>query len=193
MQLSAQRCFVLAGFLAIFVLPELANAQKGATDLKSKIVDIDGFKSEAPKDWVRVKPSNLLRSYEFTIPKIEGDMEDIEFSVRPDVTGTDEQNILRAQQLFVVPEGQTVKDISKVAKMEVGKLKLIYVEVAGVYLKKKNPIDPDFKAVKVPGYRMYNVLVETPDNTHVIRVIGPDKSMQKAKPAFDGWLKAFKK
>ncbi|MGE3808355.1 MAG: hypothetical protein AB7K24_27145, partial [Gemmataceae bacterium] len=117
----------------------------------------------------------------------------IELSIRPDVTGTDDQNVLRAQKMFVVPEGQTVKDISKVEKMTNGKLKLIYVEVAGTYLKKKNPIDPDFKAVKVPNYRMFNVLIETPDNTHVIRVIGPDKSMVKAKEGFDAWLKAFKK
>lgn len=184
---------VIVGLLLGWLAFVPAGAQeKKKDDLKSMVVDIDGLKSEAPKDWVREKPSNLLRSYQFRLPKADGDKEDADLGILPDVTGKDEDNIARYKKMFLPPEGKTLDDISKLEKLKAGGAKLTFLDVQGTYLKKQRPLDPDFKAVKMPNYRMFSVLFETKENTHLIRVIGPAKTVEQHKKAFDEWLKTFK-
>src|SRR5438876_848255 len=77
-------------------------------------------------------------------------------------------------------------------KKKVGDAKITYLDIQGTYLKKMRPLDPDFKAMKMPNYRMFSVLFETKENTHLIRVIGPAKTVEQHKKAFDDWLKGFK-
>lgn len=193
MLVSAWRMPILAWLLTWVALAGSATAQdKKKDDLKSMTVDIDGLKSEAPKTWTREKPYNLLRSYQFRLPKADGDKEDADLGILPDVTGKDEDNIVRYKKMFLPPDGKTIEDVSKLDKMKVGDVKITYLDVQGTYLKKMRPLDPDFKAVKMPGYRMFSILFETKENTHLIRVIGPAKTLEQHKKAFDDWLKGFK-
>lgn len=193
MMRCAARVLVMAVVFTWVVLAGSAGAQdKKKDDLKSMTVDIDGLKSDAPKDWKREKPANLLRSYQFRLPKADGDKEDADLGILPDVTGKDEDNIARWKKMFLPVDGKSIDDTSKVEKLKVGAAKLTYVDVQGTYLKKQRPLDPDFKAMKMPNYRMFAVLFETKENTHLIRVIGPAKTLEQNKKAFDDWLKAFK-
>lgn len=189
----AMRTMVITMALGVVILSGRAGAQdKKKDDLKSMTVDIDGLKSEAPKDWKREKPANLLRSYQFRLPKADGDKEDADLGILPDVTGKDEDNIARWKKMFLPVDGKTIDETSKLEKLKVGDAKLTYLDVQGTYLKKQRPLDPDFKAMKMPNYRMFSVLFETKENTHLIRVIGPAKTLEQNKKAFDDWLKAFK-
>ncbi|GIW80164.1 MAG: hypothetical protein KatS3mg105_1971 [Gemmatales bacterium] len=187
--------FILAGTL-MFLAQETVSAQKTQKklDLKDKVVNIDGFKSEAPKDWIRQKPSNLLRSYQFALPRAEGDKEDAEMGILPGISGSDEANIARWTRMFRPPEGKTYKDIATVQKMKVagGKVLVTVLDVSGTYLKKNRPLDPDFKARPMPGYRMFAIIFETPDDVTLIRVIGPAKTMAHHQKNLMAWLKAFK-
>lgn len=193
MMRCAVRGLVLAVSFIGVALTGAADAQdKKKDDLKSMTVDIDGLKADAPKDWVREKPANLLRSYQFRLPKADGDKEDADLGILPDVTGKDEDNIARWKKMFLPADGKSIDDSSKIEKLKVGAVKLTYLDVQGTYLKKQRPLDPDAKAMKMPNYRMFSVLFETKENTHLIRVIGPAKTLEQNKKAFDDWLKSFK-
>lgn len=183
---SVKRLLVLGVLLSCSVTAGAQQDKKKAAPTDS-VVDIDGLKSKAPVEWKREKPSNLLRSYQFRIPKTEGDKDDAELGILPNITGEDEDNVVRYQNTFL-KEGRE----AKVERFTVGKLKLTYVDVAGTYLKKQRPIDPDSKAVPTPNYRMFAVLFVTPENTHRIMAVGPARTMGQQKKAFDDWLKAFK-
>src|SRR5262245_16085062 len=187
-------CWLLiGGFVAWLVLSGPAGAQdKKKDDLTNMTVDIDGLKSPAPKEWKREKPSNLLRSYQFRLARADGDKEDADLGILPDVTGKDEDNIARYKKMFLPPDGKNIDDVCKPAKLKAGGAKINSLAVEGIYLKKQRPLDPDFKAVKMPNYRMFAVLFETKENTHLIRAIGPAKTLEQHKKAFDDWLKAFK-
>lgn len=184
------RMMVVGGWLAWAAGSSAQDAKKD--DLKSMLVVIDGLKSEAPKDWKREKPANLLRSHQFRLPKVDDDKEDADLGILPDVGGKEEDNIARWKKMFLPPDGKQIDDVSRVDKMKVGKVSIVYLDVQGVYLHKNRPLDPDFKAVKKPNFRMFAVLFETKENSHLIRVIGPAKTMDHHKKAFDDWLKAFK-
>lgn len=189
----AARGLVMAVSFTWVVLAGSADAQdKKKDDLKSMTVEIDGLKADTPKDWKREKPANLLRSYQFRLPKADGDKEDADLGILPDVPGKDEDNIARWKKMFLPVDGKSIDDTSKVEKLKVGAVKLTYLDVQGTYLKKQRPLDPDFKAMKMPNYRMFAVLFETKENTHLIRVIGPAKTLEQNKKAFDDWLKSFK-
>lgn len=168
-----------------------AQDDKKKDDLKNMVVQIDGLKSEAPKEWKREKPNNLLRFYQFRLPKVEGDPEDADLGISAAI-GKEEANIDRAKKSFLPPEDKKIEDVIKVEKMKVGVAPVTYIDVQGTYLKKKQPIDPDSKAEKKPSYRMLRVLFETRDDLYVISLVGPAKTVERHKKAFDDWLKAFK-
>lgn len=190
--LTTVRCLFLAGLLAVFGLCLPATAQdKKKDDLKSMLVDLDGVKSEAPKDWKREKPANLLRSYQFRLPKAEGDKDDAELSIRGQI-GNDEAAIAQTKKMFVPPEGKKIDEFLKTEKMKIGGGQAIYLDLQGTYLKKEKPIDPDTKAMKVPNYRVLRVLLQTKIDAHDITMIGPAKTVEQHKKAFDEWLKNFK-
>jgi hypothetical protein len=165
----------------------------GADDKKGVVVVIDDLKAVAPEAWKKEKPSNTFRQYQFKLPKVEDDKEDAELVVSNNVLGKSDEDILkRWKKMFLLPEGKTVDDVGKVETIKSGKVTLVYLDIQGVYLHKKLPIDPDFKAVQKPGYRMLRVLFKTKNDVNYVSVIGPAKTVESHKKQFDEWLKAFK-
>jgi hypothetical protein len=179
----------LLGFAAL----ELAYAQKtdAKKDLKDPVVVLEDVKSKAPESWVREKPSNLLRKYQFRLPKVKDDSADAELSIQ-DTLGTIETNIKRRKAEFMPPEGKNIDDIFKVEKLKIGKATATVMDVQGIYLFKERPQAPDSTAVQKPDYRMIAVILDTKEGSSFIRLVGPEKTVAHHKKGFDEWLKAFK-
>lgn len=155
-------------------------------------VVIDGLKALPPADWQSEKPANRLRSHQFRVPKLGDDKEDAELAILPDVRGEVSVNLERWKEMFQPPEGKTLDDISRVEKFAVGPIQVVYLDVQGTYLHKHRPLAPKSEAKPLPGYRMISVLFTTPENAHLIRLVGPTRTIEGQKKPFDAWLKSFK-
>jgi hypothetical protein len=188
MRFSTWRIVLGSGMIAC-----LALVGRAADDKKGDVVTIGDVKAAAPNGWKKEKPSNNFRQFQFKLPKVEGDKEDAEVVVSDNVLGKSDDDILkRWKKMFMLPEGAKLEDFGKVETIKNGKVTMVYLDVAGTYLHKKVPIDPDYKATKKPDFRMLRVLFKTKNDVNYVSVIGPAKTVETYKKEFDEWLKSFK-
>lgn len=157
---------------------------------KGTEVELGGLKSLAPAAWKAEKPANRLRLHQFKVPRFEGDPADAE-AYTMEAHGTAEQNLARWKELFVPPSDTPADKAAKVTTFEVGKAKVTVLDVSGTYLQKDKPIDTAAKEVR-PDYRMLGAVLETPDGSFTVRLIGPKKTVASQAKAFDQLLRNFK-
>jgi hypothetical protein len=159
-------------------------------------VDLGGLTSKAPAGWKKQEPASKLRTYQFAVPKVEGDKEDAELVVfffgAGGGGGTDD-NIKRWKTQFIAPEGKTIEEVSKLEKYKVGKgADVVCLDIAGTFKYKNPPFSPTAKDERKENFRRFNVIFDTDKGAYFITLTGPAKTMAKSKEAFDGWIKAFK-
>ena len=159
-------------------------------------VDLGGLRSSTPKNWKRQNPSNKLRKYQFSVPKVDGDKEDAElvvFFFGKGGGGEIEDNIKRWKTQFIAPEGKTIDEVSKVEKYKLGKAAdVVCLDISGTFKYKNPPFSPTAKEERKENFRRFNVIMDTDEGAFFITFTGPAKTMAKNKDAFDGWIKAFK-
>src|SRR5439155_11703279 len=130
--------------------------------------------------------STVPRLYTFKLSKAAGDPEDAELAVFLTAGGgTVEQNVDRHLAKFESP-------MRKQERIKVGGLDAAYLDLQGTYLKKFPPFDPNAKVTKVEDYRELYVVFETKDGLASFVLLGPAKTVEKHKKAFDDWVKNFK-
>lgn len=156
-------------------------------------VEIAGMKSKTPDSWKEERTTSEMRLAQFKLPKVEGDSEDAELIIFyfKGGSGTTEQNLARQLAKFKPPEGKE-KVEAKVDKIKVGKLEAPYQDIAGTYLKKTRPFDPADKGTEKTNYRQLYVPLVTDNGDYYPTLVGPAKTIEKHKKAFDDWLKSFK-
>jgi hypothetical protein len=135
-----------------------------------------------------------MRMQQFKLPKADGDPEDAElalFFFRGNA-GSVQDNLARQEKKFEIPAGKKPEDAIKVDKAKVGTFDAVYQDIQGTYLKKDAPFDPNAKTTKMENYRQLYVVFETKDGQYFMTLIGPAKTIEKHKKAFDEWLKNFK-
>jgi hypothetical protein len=135
-------------------------------------------------------------SYQFSIPKVEGDKEDAElvvFFFGKGGGGEIEDNIKRWKTQFIAPEGKTIDEVSKVEKYKLGKAAdVVCLDISGTFKYKNPPFSPTAKEERKENFRRFNAIMDTDEGAFFITFTGPAKTMAKNKDAFDGWIKAFK-
>jgi hypothetical protein len=160
-----------------------------ADDKKGVAVEWGGVKSTTPAGWKEETPSNKMRMAQFKLEKEKGDPEDAELAlfVSPG-GGTVEANLERQVKKF-----ELAKDAKPaVSKIKIGKEEATYQDIAGTYLKRFPPNDPNAKATKMENYRQIYVIFEGKEALYSLTLIGPAKTIEKHKKDFDEWLKNFK-
>jgi hypothetical protein len=151
-------------------------------------VELAGMKSKPPADWKEEPPSNTMRMAQFKLPKAEGDKEDAELVlfVFPGGSGTLKQNLERQLAKFQ-PDGRK----EKTDKIMVGAIEATYQDVSGTYLKKPFPMAKE--GTPIADYRQLYVVFEAKDGKqYYMNLLGPQKTVEKHKKAFEDWLKNFK-
>lgn len=152
---------------------------------KATVVDLDGYKAEAPASWKRADvPANLknFRLYQFSV----GDKDKAEVIVSPPFGGGVEQNLQRWKDQFSGTGGKT-----EVTKLDVGGVAVTYLDIAGTY--KPPAFAPGAKAEPKENYRMLGAIFDSANGPFFIRFVGPASTVTANKAAFDQWLKSFKK
>lgn len=165
----------------------------GTAGEKGKTVVLDGLKSPLPEGWKMEKPSNNMRTYQFVIPKVDGDKKDAElvvFFFGAGGGGGVDANIKRWKDQFVAPGDKDIDDVAKVTKFKVKDVPVTMLDVKGTYLFKPAPFVP--KATPMPGYRMFGVVFASENGPYFIRMVGPEKTVTANAKKLDTWLKSFK-
>jgi len=166
-----------------------------ADDKKGTEVEVAGLKATAPADWKKEDPSNNFRLYQFKLEKEKGDAEDAEVVVfnLPGGGGIT-ANLERQEKAFKLADGVKKEDAFKTEDVKVGEFKGKSMDLKGTYQFKAAPNDPNAKVTEKEKFRQLYVIFEDDDKKTVsIRLVGPEKTVEKHKKAFDEFLKSFKK
>ena len=145
-------------------------------------------------DWKPEDPTSNMRVYQFKLPKAEGDKEDAELIVYffKTFSGSAEDNLKRQTAKFEPAAGKDKVEESLDKKFKVGPLDAVYQDVKGAYLSKFPPFAPNAKITRKENYRQLYVVFEGKEGQYYVALLGPEKTVEKHKKAFDEWVKAFK-
>jgi len=182
-------CAMVAAAFAGAALLALTPAR--AADDKGTVVEFDGIKSTAPAEWKSEDPGRM-RFAQFKIPAPDKDTKDGQLVVFKGLGGSAKDNIARWEAMFVPPEGKKLEDVAKVTEFKMGGRDATRLDIEGTYKFKAAPFDPNSKEEKLPGYKMIAIQFEGPKNIYHIRFVGPAKTIDKNKDAFEAWVKGFK-
>jgi hypothetical protein len=183
----------LVGLGVLAWVPGRAEDKK---DDKGTTVEVAGHKAKVPSEWKPVELSeqqkNFGRLYQFDVPKAKDDKYDAVMYVNklPGEAGGAKANIERWHSQFAAPEKGKVE--SKSEEMKVGDATVTYATIDGSYKYKKNPFNPNEKEELRPNYKMIGVIFPAKEETYFIRFVGPAKTVEANKKAFDEWLKGLK-
>lgn len=140
---------------------------------------------EAPAAWQKVENPNQMRKATFKIPRAEGDTEDAELAVSQ-AGGTVDANVQRWAGQF-----ERSKDAPVARKqMKVGDLDVTVVELHGTFAGGGMP--GAASAGSKPNWAMLGAIAETQGSLTFFKLMGPEKTVQSAKPAFDKFVESFR-
>ena len=178
------------------VAPLLAlRADDKKEEKKGAVVEIDGLKSAVPADWKQEEVTSKFRSHHFRIPHVPDDKTDAEmmiFFFGAGSGGSADANVKRWKSMFIPPEGKQIDDVAKVDSFKVGNVNVTYLDVQGTYKFKERPFDPAAKEELRPDHRMLGVVFDSPNGPYFFRLVGPAKTVEHNKKAFEDWVKGFK-
>jgi hypothetical protein len=177
-------------FLSLLVLAGAGLAAASGQG-KGTPVKIGKLSANAPPEWAKEKPANLLRSYQFKLPGAE-DLPQPVLAIFPESRPGPEKNFPKWKAQFIPPEGKTIDDISKTGKWEVTGATIDYLDVTGTWKYKERPQDPKSKEMILDDYRVIWVIVAEKEEATHLRLSGPAQSVAKSYESFETFVKSLK-
>jgi hypothetical protein len=172
------------------VASAIAILLSGADDPK-QTVDAGGLTLEAPPAWkLSPLPAGGMRRAQLTAQPIDGDPYPAELVVFafPGGAGTVEANIERWRKLFKDKDGNPPEAVTK--KVKGKNVDVTRVETSGHYFPSRfpgRPAEPDR-----PDARLLGAIVIGDGTSFFIRMVGPNKTMNKISSDFDELLGSLK-
>jgi hypothetical protein len=160
----------------------------GADDAK-QVIDAKGLTFEVPKAWKSSPPKTQMRRAQLTVDPLEGDEYPAELVVFafPGGAGSVEANLERWRKLFKDKDGNPPKIDSKTVK---GKnVDVTRAETSGHYYPAQFGGTPDPDRADA---RLFGAIVAGDDASYYVRMVGPDKTMNKIRADFDAMLATLK-
>jgi hypothetical protein len=158
-----------------------------AADAPTHSVTVGELSFEAPASWKAVTPRSQMIQNQMSVPPAQGDTEPAELTVSAFRGGGGgvEANLKRWQSQFKDADGNPPKLDRKTVKGQ--NVDVVRAETGGHYYPPPFTRLPD-KA----DYRLVGAIVETPDAGYYLKLIGPEKTVSAARPAFDKLLASIK-
>lgn len=152
-------------------------------------VDARGLKFEAPASWKSTPPTRSMRAAELKVDPIAGDDFPAEMVVYvfPGGVGGVQANVDRWKNQFKDKDGNPPRVENK--KVKGKNVDVTRVETAGHYHPTQFPgfpAEPDRDDA-----RLFGAIVVTDKTSYVIKMIGPDKTMNKIRAEFDALLSSI--
>ena len=159
-------------------------------DEDKQTVDARGLTFEAPKSWKSSPPASQMRRAQLKVDPLEGDDYPAELIVFafPGGAGSVEANIKRWQNLFKDEDGNPPRIETRTVQ---GKnVELTRAETHGEYHPAQFPGQRPEPVRK--NARLLGAIITGGETGYYIRMVGPDKTMNKIRPDFDEMLKTIK-
>jgi hypothetical protein len=155
-------------------------------DPPTQTIDAGGLTFQAPASWKSSPPRSSMRRAQLKVEPVQGDEDPAELVVFafPGGAGGVEANVKRWQEQFRDADGNAPKVASKTVK---GKnVDVTRVEIAGHYVAAEFPGSP--KKLDKPNYHLLGAIVLTDSTGYFLKMVGPEKTMVAARPAFDALI-----
>jgi hypothetical protein len=172
---------ILAGLAALGLV-------MGADDAK-KTIEAGGLSFKAPESWKTVPTKSQMRKAQLQVEPVEGEDFPALLVVYafPGGAGSVDANVKRWQSQFAGPDGNPPKIESKTVK---GKnVEVTRVETSGRY--KPGPIPGVAPEPEREKATLLGAIVVTERVGYFLKMVGPDKTMAKVRPAFDELLSSI--
>jgi hypothetical protein len=180
------RRFASTGLLALAA----AIVLSGADDPK-QTVDAGGLTFEAPSAWKSSPPPAAgMRRAQLMVQPVDGDDYPAELVVFAFAggAGTVEANVDRWRKLFKDKDGNPPEAVTK--KVKGKNVEMTRVETSGHYYPARfpnRPAEPDR-----PGARLLGAILIEDGTSYFIRMVGPNKTINKISSDFDELLGSVK-
>ena len=170
---------ILLALVCVVTFHDLAAAQKG--ELKFRV----------PTGWVEEERTSSMRVAQYKLPKVEGDTEDaslVLYYFGQGQGGSTAANIERWLSQMKQADGSPVKG-AKDELLEANGLKVTTVDVSGTYVAETAPGSGTFH--NKPAYRLRAAVVETPNGSYFVKLVGPEKTVTHWNDSFVTYIKSF--
>ena len=170
--------FILVALVFVVTFHDIAAGQK--SELKFKV----------PAGWVEEERTSSMRVAQYKLPKAPGDSEDaslVLYYFGPGQGGSTAANIERwiGQMKQEAGDAKGSKDEQLVANG----LKVTTVDVSGTYVAETAPGSGTFH--NKPAYRLRAAVVETPNGSYFVKLVGPEKTVTQWNDSFLSYVKSF--
>jgi len=164
----------------------------GAGNSQSSAQKKGELRYKTPEGWVIEKPTSSMRAAQYKLPKAEGDSEDaslVLYYFGSDQGGSVRDNFDRWIGQMQQPDGKSSSDKSKMETLTPNGLKVTMIDVTGTYTAETSP--GSGVLLNKPNYRLRGAVVETPKGNYYIKLVGPEKTVNRWSDAFLDYVKSF--
>ncbi|HEX5966464.1 MAG TPA: hypothetical protein VFY51_11060 [Pyrinomonadaceae bacterium] len=169
---------LLAIVCAVFPLVCSQETQKPAS-LRYKV----------PAGWVEEERSSSMRVAQFKLPRTEPDTEDaslVLYYFGKDQGGSAAANVERWASQIQAPDGSKARTGET---LTASGLKITTVDGEGTYVAETAPGSGEF--LKKPKYRLSAAIIETPNGSYYVKLIGPQSTVTHWLDSYVSYLKSF--
>src|ERR1041384_1499238 len=150
------------------------------------------LKFTVPPGWIEEERASSMRVAQYRLPSAEGDTETgsvVLYYFGQGQGGSTAANIERWVGQMKQADGGASKTGAKEERFDVNGLKVTTVDVGGTYVAETTPGSGTF--TNKPGYRLLAAVVETPNGSYFVTLVGPEKTVARWNESFLSFLKSF--
>jgi hypothetical protein len=170
---------VVVAFACVVTLYSIAAAQK--SELKFRV----------PAGWVEEERTSSMRVAQYRLPKAPGDTEDaslVLYYFGQGQGGSTAANIERWISQMKQADGSVARG-AKDEQLAANGLKVTTVDVSGTYVAETAPGSGTFH--NKPDYRLRAAVIETPNGSYFVKLVGPEKTVTQWNDSFVSYIKSF--
>ena len=150
------------------------------------------LKFTVPPGWIEEERASNMRVAQYRLPKTPPDTEDaslVLYYFGQGQGGSATANVERWVSQMQPADGSSTNQTAKQESFEVNGLKVTAVDVVGTYTAETAPGSGTFH--NNPGYRLRAAVVETPNGSYYVKLVGPEKTVAQWNESFVGYVKSF--
>lgn len=145
---------------------------------------------KVPPGWVEEERSSSMRVAQYKLPRATGDTEDgslVLYYFGKGQGGSTAANIERWASQMQQADGTKAKLTEE--SFTANGLKITAADAGGTYVAETSPGSGTF--LNKPGYRLRAAVIETPNGSYFVKLVGPEKTVAHWNEAFVAYLKSF--
>ena len=146
---------------------------------------------KAPDGWVSERPSSGMRVSQYQLPAGEGGTEGASLVVYyfgAGQGGSVDANLERWVGQMQGSDGRPSREKAKTETMTVNGLKITLLDVTGAYA--GSDMGGGGAAQSKPNFRMRAGVIETPKGAYFIKLVGPEKTVNRWDQAFQEFVRS---